>query len=130
MKHTHMESGGGNWSAEGGWTLATNTAHSSITAWAGEPITLGMPLTLTLQVPLDLSTERRARLTFWYSQTLSAEAAEAEHKLRSTHDGKPSPELVRGAPHTADQITRPLRAYQNRARPSRPGERRFPRWGG
>ncbi|MFQ6102456.1 MAG: hypothetical protein ACE5OS_14685, partial [Anaerolineae bacterium] len=71
----NMESGGDNWLAEGSWTLATDTAHSPVTAWAGGVITPGAPLTLTLQVPLDLSVARWARLTFWYSQTLSAEAA-------------------------------------------------------
>jgi len=70
-----MESGGGNWVAAGGWTLTTGDAHSPVTAWAGQPITPGMPLTLTLQVPLDLSVARWARLTFWYSQALSTEAA-------------------------------------------------------
>ncbi|MBC7251042.1 MAG: hypothetical protein H5T62_12255 [Anaerolineae bacterium] len=71
----NLESGGGNWAAEGGWSLVMGEAHSPVTSWAGEAITPGAPLTLTLQVPLDLSVARWARLTFWYSQALSTEAA-------------------------------------------------------
>ena len=69
-----LESGGGDWLAEGSWSLITDTAHSPVVAWAGETVTPGIPLTLTLQPSLDLSTTRMARLTFWHSYTLSSEA--------------------------------------------------------
>ncbi len=69
-----MESGGGNWVAEGGWSLVTDTAHSPITAWDSGVVTPGVPLTLTLLAPLDLSAARMASLTFWHTYTLSPEA--------------------------------------------------------
>ncbi len=68
-----MESGGANWSAQGGWALSTGEAHSPVTAWNSGVVTPGEPLTLTLQVPLDLSEARMASLTFWHSYTLSGQ---------------------------------------------------------
>jgi hypothetical protein len=69
-----VENGGNNWSAEG-WSLVTDQAHSSVTAWAsddGSDATVGQAVTLTLNATLDLSGTKMARLTLWHSYTLSA----------------------------------------------------------
>lgn len=81
-----MESGGGNWTVDnpgtvGTWALTTTITgtadtYSPPTAWrvgGTNIITPGEALTLTLNIPLDLSQARRARLTFWYSATLSSQ---------------------------------------------------------
>ncbi len=65
-----VESGPGNWAAEGGWSPGTETAHSPVTAWGSGAVTPSQPLTLTLLPPLDLSTARMASLTFWHTFSL------------------------------------------------------------
>ncbi|MFQ6100596.1 MAG: SBBP repeat-containing protein, partial [Anaerolineae bacterium] len=67
-----VESGPGNWAAEGGWAPVTDTAHSPVTAWGSGVVTPGQPLTLTLLAGLDLSTARMAGLTFWHTYTLTS----------------------------------------------------------
>ncbi|NUM45739.1 MAG: hypothetical protein HUU38_13635 [Anaerolineales bacterium] len=69
-----MESGGNDWTAEGGWSLDADTAYSPITSWASGMITPSMPQTITLEIPLDLSTASVASLTFWHTYTLSSQA--------------------------------------------------------
>ena len=69
-----MESGGSHWDAAGGWSLHNDDVHSPVTAWDSSIITTNVPLTLTLQTPLDLSLAHLASLTFWHTYTLSSQA--------------------------------------------------------
>lgn len=71
------ESGSANWTAQGGWTLSTDQAHSPSTAWAsdaGGGATPGSVVTLTLNSAVSLSGTKMARLTLWHSYTLSSGA--------------------------------------------------------
>lgn len=82
-----MENGPDNWIIDTGWGLSANDAHSPVTAWASDGdgiLPVGITTTLTLSQSLDLTAARRARLTYWFSATLSAEA---EAILEISSDG-------------------------------------------